>query len=113
LVDLAPTFAEWAGVSPPVPVNGESLVGLLANPGRLWRQELLIEVLGSGDPNSGEGLFSGVRTQRYTYAEHTTGEIELYDMKVDPNQLVNIAGNPANAALIAQLGSLVASLKSQ
>ncbi len=113
LVDLAPTFAEWAGVSPPVPVNGESLVGLLASPGRLWRQELLIEVLGPGDPNSGEGLFSGVRTQRYTYAEHTTGEIELYDMKVDPNQLVNIAGNPANAALIAQLGSLVASLKSQ
>jgi len=113
LIDLAPTFAEWAGVSPPVPVNGQSLIGLLANPGRLWRQELLIEVLGSADPNSGEGLFSGVRTQSYTYAEHTTGELELYDMKVDPNQLTNIAGDPANAGLIAQLSSLVASLKSQ
>jgi arylsulfatase A-like enzyme len=113
LIDLAPTFAEWTGVTPPFAVNGVSLVGLLANPGRLWRQELLLEVLGTADPNGIEGLFSGVRTQRYTYAEHTTGELELYDMKVDPNQLTNIAGDPANAGLIAQLSSLVASLKSQ
>ena len=113
LTDLAPTFAEWAGVNPPVSVNGVSLVGLLANPGRPWRQELLIEVLEHAEKNANEGLFSGVRTHRYAYAEHTTGEVELYDMKVDPNQLTNIAGDPANAGLIAQLSSLVASLKSQ
>ena len=113
LTDLAPTFAEWAGVSPPVSVNGVSLVGLLANPGRPWRQELLIEVLEHAEKNANEGLFSGVRTHRYAYAEHTTGEVELYDMKVDPSQLTNIAGDPANAGVIAQLSSLVASLKSQ
>jgi hypothetical protein len=70
-------------------------------------------VLEHAEKNATEGLFSGVRTHRYAYAEHTTGEVELYDMKVDPNQLTNIAGDPANASLMAQLSSLVASLKSQ
>jgi arylsulfatase A-like enzyme len=53
-----------------------------------------------------------VRTQRYVYAEYTTGERELYDLQTDPYQLTNVASNPANAALVAQLSALVATLKS-
>jgi hypothetical protein len=78
-----------------------------------WRQELLIEVLATADPASHEGLFSGVRTKRYAYAEYTTGEIELYDMLLDPSQLTNIAGVSANSTLVGQLHSLVAQLKAQ
>jgi arylsulfatase A-like enzyme len=113
LADLAPTFAQWARVTPPAAVNGQSLVGLLANPGLNWRQELLVEVLATADPASHEGLFSGVRTKRYAYAEYTTGDIELYDMLLDPNQLTNIAGVSSNSTLVGQLHSLVAQLKAQ
>jgi arylsulfatase A-like enzyme len=113
LADLAPTFTQWARVTPPTAVNGQSLVPLLANPGLNWRQELLIEVLATADPASHEGLFSGVRTKRYAYAEYTTGEIELYDVLLDPNQLTNIAGVSANSTLVGQLHSLVAQLKAQ
>jgi arylsulfatase A-like enzyme len=113
LTDLAPTFADWAGVVPPAAINGRSLVDLLANPSIPWRQEVLIEVLMPGDPNSHEGIFSGVRTQRYAYAEHTNGERELYDMLADPYQLSNIASDPANSALLAQLSSLLAGLKAR
>jgi arylsulfatase A-like enzyme len=112
LTDLAPTFATWAGVLPQQAVNGASLDRLLTSPGTAWRQELLLEVLGPGDIASPEGLFSGVRTQRYVYAEYTTGERELYDLQTDPYQLTNVASNPANAALVAQLSALVATLKS-
>lgn len=112
LTDLAPTFATWAGALPQQAVNGVSLDRLLTSPGTPWRQELLIEVLGPGDITSPEGLFSGVRTQRYAYAEYTSGELELYDLQTDPYQLTNVASDPANAALIAQLSTLVATLKS-
>ena len=114
LADLAPTFAEWSGVQVPGLVNGVSLVPLLANPGTPWRQEILVEVLAPDEAKlATESTFSGVRTQRYAYAEYTTGEKELYDMSVDPYQLTNIASNPANAALMTQLSALVAGLKTQ
>jgi N-acetylglucosamine-6-sulfatase len=113
LADLAPTFAEWAGVQIPGPINGVSLVGLLTNPSTPWRQEILIEALAYAEGLAREGLFSGVRTQRYAYAEHLTGEKELYDMSVDSYQLTNIASDPANAALMAELSAVLAGLKSR
>jgi hypothetical protein len=32
-----------------------------------------------------------------TYVEHESGEVELYDLAVDPYQLENKAGDPAYA----------------
>jgi arylsulfatase A-like enzyme len=113
LMDLTPTFAEWAGISPPIPVNGQSLTELLQNPGLPWRQEILIEVLAHAGAPAIEGLFSGLRTRRYTYAEYTTGERELYDLQTDPDQLTNVASDPARAALVAELSATLAGLKTE
>ena len=42
-IDLAPTFAEIAGIEPPAFVDGRSLLPLLADPAQPWRQSFLIE----------------------------------------------------------------------
>ena len=44
-IDLAPTIAELAGVTPPTPVDGVSLVPLLCSLDPPWRQEFTIELL--------------------------------------------------------------------
>jgi len=107
-IDLAPTIAAWAGVSPPDVVNGRSLLPLMVNPAIPWRTSLLIEHLHAGTPPTPDS--HGVRTSQYLYNEFLNGELELYDLRADPYQLSNIAGDPANARLIdtlkAELGRL-------
>ncbi|MCB0869384.1 MAG: sulfatase [Solirubrobacterales bacterium] len=47
--------------------------------------------------------FYGVKTDRYKYIHWSFDETELYDMKNDPNELENLANDPAMAGTIAQL----------
>ena len=51
-----------------------------------------------------EALVGG--TQRYTYVVWTeTGEQELYDRRLDPYELQNVASDPAYAAIKARLAA--------
>ncbi|MBL8777775.1 MAG: sulfatase [Acidimicrobiales bacterium] len=54
--------------------------------------------------------YVGVRTDRYTYVEYVTGEIELYDNVTDPAQIRNIAAS-ADPALLERLAALVDELE--
>ena len=47
--------------------------------------------------------FYGVKTSRYKYVHWSFGDIELYDMKKDPNELNNIASDPAMAGVVNKL----------
>ena len=49
------------------------------------------------DPEDPPLNYRGVRTDRYLYAEHGSGEQELYDLRSDPFELQNQAGNPVYA----------------
>lgn len=82
-VDLAPTFADWAGVELPG-ADGRELAPVLGgDPTPSWRKRLLIEhFVGHA--------WAGLRTSHYTYVEHATGEKELYDLREDPRQLQSI-----------------------
>jgi arylsulfatase A-like enzyme len=52
-----------------------------------------------------------VRTDQYTYVVWTdTGEVELYDRTADPYELDNRAGDPAYAAVEANLAAKLATL---
>jgi arylsulfatase A-like enzyme len=106
MVDLAPTFAAWAGAVPRRTQDGESLLGLVdgSSPPR---GPALIQA-GRGD---GPWWWRGVRTSRYTYVHYLTDDfVELYDRDVDPLQLQNLAGTPEHAdveeALRAELQRL-------
>ncbi len=45
----------------------------------------------------------GIRTDRYTYLKLEDNPSERFDRESDPNQLLNIAGNPEHASLIVRL----------
>lgn len=89
-IDLAPTFADWAGVRTPRFVEGRSLVPLLRDPGAAWRDRLLYE------HRLGNHVYDAVRTGTdEVYIEYPrTNETEYYDLTEDPYQLEAKAISP-------------------
>jgi arylsulfatase A-like enzyme len=85
--DLAPTFAEWAGVSAPEFVDGRSLASILAGspvPAD-WRQVALIEHAESEFDETGrKPTWAALHGTQFLYTSYNTGEQELYDLRVDP-----------------------------
>jgi hypothetical protein len=61
------------------------------------------------DPEDPPLNYRGVRTDRYLYAEHGSGEQELYDLRSDPFELQNQAGNPVYAQTQGALRRLLSS----
>ena len=92
--DLAPD-ARRPGEREPRPGHGRALAdpGRANNPGIEQGRELLIE----------EPSFTAIRTARYMYAEHRTGERELYDLMNDPFELVSRHNGPAYASIRGRL----------
>jgi N-acetylglucosamine-6-sulfatase len=82
-IDLAPTFAQWAGARTPDFVDGRSLVLVLNNPDGPWRTRLLFE------HRLGSHHYEAVRTGAdKVYIEYPlTGETEYYDLIEDPYEL--------------------------
>ena len=76
-------------------MDGRSLIPVARHPGIEQGRQLLIE----------EPIFKAIRTERYMYAEHRTGEKELYDLKKDPFELVSRDGHAAYASIQAQLAT--------
>ncbi len=107
-VDLAPTFAAWAGAAAPAGLDGRSLAPLLrpGAPGpEAWRRAYPLNQLS----RQGIPSWRGVRTRRYTYVEYATGEKELYDNVDNPYQLQSIA-KTADPGLLANLAGRTAAL---
>ncbi|HMC06886.1 MAG TPA: sulfatase [Solirubrobacterales bacterium] len=99
--DLAPTIVDVTGARPRLTMDGRSLVPLARHPTVERGRELLIE----------QPTFEAIRTQRYIYAEHNTGEKELYDLKNDPFELQSRHDDPAYAAVKARLAARLHSLE--
>jgi arylsulfatase A-like enzyme len=98
--DLAPTIVEATGAEAGLSVDGRSLLPAARDP-RLERgRELQIE----------STSFTAIRTRRYLYVEHESGERELYDLNRDPHELENAidlsAYREVASALAARLGGL-------
>jgi N-acetylglucosamine-6-sulfatase len=104
--DLAPTILDAADARPGRVEDGRSLFGLLDDPGAQWGRELLIE----GGTNQGL-TFTALRNYRWKYVEHTTGEVELYDLQNDPDELVSLHADPALAPLRAAMAQRLAALR--
>jgi arylsulfatase A-like enzyme len=122
-IDLAPTFAELAGLTPPGFVDGRSLVPLIAGgPPALarWRQTFLVEHYTQAQPAGAQAArraradaipeYQAFRAGDYVYVEYATGERELYDLVRDPFELQN-RFTSADPALVGQLRSYLATLR--
>jgi N-acetylglucosamine-6-sulfatase len=92
-IDLAPTLLELAGVSPPVAMEGRSLVPLLKGAKTEWRKSFLIEYYSDKVfPRVLQMGYKAVRSERWKYIHYfeLEGMDELYDLKADPYEMSNI-----------------------
>jgi len=121
-VDLFPTLAALCGVEPPKNLQGQSLVTLLKDPAATGRGWAVTQV--SRGANRGRvgakpdaktetpKQFYGysLRTPRWRYTEWDEGREgrELYDHEADPQELVNLAADPTQASLVADLSRQLA-----
>jgi iduronate 2-sulfatase len=99
-IDIYPTLCQLTGLELPGHLEGESLVPVLQNP-----------------KNDGKGFAIGrfrngdtIRTDRWRYTEYTSSDGQnkvistmLYDQKNDPDENVNLAGQPEYTMIVAQL----------
>jgi uncharacterized sulfatase len=103
LVDLVQTIGELVDLSLPDNLEGTSLVPLLVNPSRPWKK-------GAFTYYGNKGQHLSVSTRRYRYTEWKIKDkvvAELYDLKTDPFETVNLADDETHAARRKELSGLL------
>lgn len=106
-LDLYPTLAELTRVEAPSGLHGRSLVPLLRNPGMTWDHPAVTQVRRGAPPNAFMGY--SIRTEQWRYTEWDGGQagVELYDEVRDPQELRNLAPDPAHKPTITKLQRLL------
>jgi arylsulfatase A-like enzyme len=111
-VDIAATLLDLAGLPPPPGMQGVSLVPLGKGEKSSLKQATLTEASAPGGQSSNLQRFAvtvkTLRTEEWKLTFHQGHDYgELYDLKNDPNEFVNLWSNPACRArrdqLVAQL----------
>ena len=120
-VDIAPTLLDAAGVDVPERMQGRSFWGDLTDPSGAQRDReaegFYYRYWMHDDGSHQVGAHYGYRTHRHTLIffyndglglpgcsdRRFEQEWELYDLEADPEELVNVADDPAYAAVRADL----------
>ena len=99
LVDLYPTLADLAGLTPPKNLAGKSLKPLLNDPKAKWEKPAFTQVW--------RGEYSGhsIRNERHRYIEWDHGDegAQLYDYEKDPTEERNLVNDPKYAKTVTEL----------
>jgi arylsulfatase len=99
-LDLVPLFYRACGVEAPRFLQGADITPALADPNATVRDVVFSENLGS------TMVFDG----RWKCVQYADGDLELYDLSDDPNELTNLAfgeGRRAHEAEISRLRGLL------
>ncbi len=110
LLDIYPTLAELAGLTPPSGLHGKSLVGLLADPEATHKAGAYTQVRRGGGNYGVPIMGRSVRTERWRFTEWGeagTRGTELYDHSVDPREHTNLALDPRSLDQIKELRALL------
>lgn len=121
-IDFYPTLTDLAGIpDPPHVTDGYSVRPLLENPAAGTWEGPSVALCGTAadesvalfDPVNAHHQHHSVRSETMRYTLYSSGEEELFDLSVDPNEWFNIAGDAAYAGekdalrdeLIAMVGT--------
>ena len=121
LVSLHKTLADLCGIAADSKTEGHSLRPLVVNPNARWDHAAFSQVtrganVGTFDKaaakkKKGAGQIMGrsIRTERHRYTEWDGGRVgaELYDHDSDPGEYKNLATDPTQAKVVAELKTLL------
>jgi arylsulfatase A-like enzyme len=111
LIDLYPTFIDYAGLPDPHPLGGFSLRPLLENPraGKWKGPPVTLSAVASTVPveqdvpaEPADQHFS-LRSERYRYIRCRNGEEELYDHQSDAHEWTNLSANPEYQPVLKEM----------
>jgi arylsulfatase A-like enzyme len=102
-VDLAATILDVANARPGRRADGRSLLPFARDALLRSGRDILLETT----------TYAAIRTPRYVFVQHTSGEQELYDLARDPNQLQSLhaSADPRSVALKNDLAARLARLR--
>jgi arylsulfatase A-like enzyme len=124
-VDLAPTILDVARAVPDIEQDGSSVLPIASDGSASDARSFLLElqrVPGLDEEArersrdlrkffEPETVFA-VRSPGFFYAEHPNGEVELYDLDRDPDQLENVATDAEYGSALTELEGRLRILKS-
>jgi len=107
-VDVYPTLSDLAGLPKPEKSEGLSFKPLLDDPAKAWKSAAFSQYPRKLGKKNLMGY--SMRTERYPLTTwvfkdemNKVDAVELYDLKNDPQENTNIAGEPANKDLVDKL----------
>jgi len=88
-LDIAPTLLTLAGVPVPASMQGRPLTNILADPSTTRDGVAITTMFGS----------VSIRTDKWRYTRYEDGSEELFHVSTDPENVANLAGDPAYVAV--------------
>jgi iduronate 2-sulfatase len=106
-LDVFPTLASLAGLTPPEGLHGRPLTALLKNPAAKWDHPAITQVRRGPAATSFFGY--SVRTEKWRYTEWDGGKrgLELYDEVADPEESTNLASDPKHQKVVRDMQRLL------
>lgn len=95
LIDMYPTFVEMCGLSAVEGLEGRSLAGILRKPESAVDRDVFLPYLTPGG--------YAIVNQRWRYIHYDDDTEELYDVRRDPHEWTNLAGDESLAAVKRKL----------
>ncbi|MGB7329722.1 MAG: sulfatase-like hydrolase/transferase [Rubripirellula sp.] len=102
-LDLPSTFLDWSGAEIPARYQGRSLTPIVNDKKPAdWRTESFHEHFAVRNRIP---AFEGLRNEKFKYVRYFDNENHefLHDLKSDPDELVNLANDPAHAETVAAM----------
>ena len=106
-VDLAPTLLELAGVAAPEPLHGRSLGALLESRGGPWPDAFLYEFFEEPSYPMPTQLALRAPAAKLVVYPGRPEWTQLFDLGSDPDEIRNLARDPARAAQLEELRALL------
>ncbi|MFP6872334.1 MAG: sulfatase [Verrucomicrobiales bacterium] len=119
-VDFGPTLLDLAGIEVPAAMQGRSLVPLLGGKVPEWPRDFFYEHYfrpsGLRTNNNNIPRSEGLRSERWKYVHYFDEQPpyeQLFDLKQDPHEINNLAGNPRHGETLEVIRRRMRVLRAQ